>query len=70
MKIRIDGEAVEVTTEMTVAAALLHSGREVRGPLCGMGTCFGCRVTIDGRPYQRACRVFCRDGLDVETRRA
>ncbi len=35
---------------------------EPRGPLCGMGTCFECRVTIDGVPHRRSCAEIVRDG--------
>jgi len=38
-----------------------------RTAFCGMGTCFECRVTIDGRPHQRSCQVVCRDGMEVCT---
>src|SRR6266481_6787376 len=30
---------------------------EPRGPLCGMGICFECRVTVDGRPHVRSCQA-------------
>ena len=38
-----------------------------RAPICGMGSCFECRVTVDGRPHQRSCLIPCRDGMIVET---
>ena len=74
--VMIDGHPASVLTGCTVAAALQTAGYvaprrsvtgEARGPLCGMGICFECRVTIDGRPHQRACRVLCREGMSVET---
>ena len=40
---------------------------EPRGPLCGMGICFECRVTVDGRPHVRSCQVLCRPGMEVRT---
>jgi hypothetical protein len=40
---------------------------EARGPLCGMGICFECRVTIDGRAHQRACQILCQPGMQVWT---
>ncbi len=60
----------------TVAAAILNSGefrfrrsvgRDPRGPLCGMGICFECRVTIDGRPHGRSCNILAKDGMEVVT---
>ena len=63
----IDGKAVAVEDGTLLAAALINNNRDLRGPLCGMGTCFECRVTVDGVPHQRACRVVCRDGQRIET---
>ena len=40
---------------------------EPRGPLCGMGICFECRVTIDGEAHCRSCQTECRNGMDVRT---
>ena len=60
----------------TVAAAILNTGsggmrRSVsggwRGPLCGMGICYECRVTIDGVAQARSCQVLCREGMEVRT---
>jgi NADPH-dependent 2,4-dienoyl-CoA reductase/sulfur reductase-like enzyme len=33
-----------------------------------MGTCFECRVTIDGEPHRRACLETVREGMHVATR--
>ena len=72
----IDCRRVEVPAGTTVAAAILAAGRtasrrsvtgELRGPLCGMGICFECRVTIDGTPHQRSCQTLCRSGMEVHT---
>ena len=35
--------------------------------MCGMGTCYECRVTIDGVAHRRACLVTVADGMDVTT---
>lgn len=73
--ITVDGAPVEVPEGASVAAALLGLGRARlrasptgarRGALCGMGSCFECVVTIDGRPGVRACRAPCRPGMEVE----
>ena len=72
----LDKEIITVEDGTTVAAAILNSGGtsfrrsvngEIRGPLCGMGTCFECRVTIDGEQHQRSCNVIVRDGMEVMT---
>lgn len=57
----------------TVAAAVLMVGaatrtsvtNEPRGPLCGMGICFECRVSINGFPHQRSCQILCEPGMHV-----
>lgn len=71
----IDGSPVLVPTGTSVAAAIAIAGQacrtsvagELRGPLCGMGICFECRVTINGTPHRRACQVFGEPGMEVKT---
>ena len=76
VEISVNGRAVRVDHGSTVAAALLAVGEgktafrvsetgEPRAPLCGMGTCYECRVTIDGAEQQRACLVRVRAGMRV-----
>jgi sarcosine oxidase subunit alpha len=74
--ITIDKKSVAVEDGTTVAAAILNAGNtsfrrsvhgDARGPLCGMGTCFECRVTIDGEKHQRSCNAIARDGMEVVT---
>jgi len=46
----------------------LSAGRgEARGPLCGMGLCFECRVSINGQPHCRSCLTLCEPGMEVRT---
>lgn len=75
--LHVDGEAVTVPRGMNLAALLVNRGDgvtrtsvggEPRGPLCGMGICFECRVTLDGVTHVRACMEVCRDGMRVTTR--
>ena len=72
--VRIDGRRVGVSAGCSVAAALWNAGQhvfrassggEARAPLCGMGSCFECRVTIDGVAHVRACLTLVRDGMDI-----
>jgi len=71
----VNGIVVKVGAGTTVAAAIGLTGTptrrsvtgEPRGPLCGMGICFECRVTIDGVPHQRSCQIVCAAGMDVRT---
>jgi predicted molibdopterin-dependent oxidoreductase YjgC len=77
----IDGRDVSVAPGSSVAAAIavaalaqhaaLVTRRSVsgalRGPLCGMGICQECRVTIDGKPHRLACQTVCVAGMHVVT---
>ena len=74
VEISVNGRAAVVEQGSTVAAALLSLGEqafrvsesgEPRAPLCGMGTCYECRVTIDGVEQRRACLVRVRPGMRV-----
>jgi len=76
IEITADGRALRVDAGITVASALLGAGQfefrrstsgEPRGPLCGMGICYECRVTIDGVAQQRACMVVVEPGMRVDT---
>ena len=75
LTLNINGIPLTVTSGTTVAVAILvskvHVRRSVtgeeRGPLCGMGICFECRVTIDDTPHQRSCQILCANGMDVRT---
>lgn len=76
VRLSVNGETVTMPAGSTVAAAILKTGEsafrvsvsgETRGPLCGMGICFECRVTIDGEPHCRSCQTICRNGMDVRT---
>jgi len=68
--------SITVDEGTTVAAAISNAGvkvfrtsvaGELRGPLCGMGICFECRVTIDGIGHQRSCNVVAAEGMEVAT---
>jgi len=72
----INGTDREVEEGISVAAALVNAdvwqfrtavGGEPRAPICAMGICFECRVTIDGRPHRRSCMESCRQGMEVVT---
>ncbi len=75
IELSVDGVRVRVALGATVAAAVLSVGArtrasisgEPRAPLCGMGVCFECQVTIDGVPYLRSCQTLCLPGMQVTT---
>lgn len=68
--------ALTVQAGTSVAAAIALAGNPVtrlsvtgmlRAPLCGMGICQECRVTIDGQPHQLACQTPCIPEMRVRT---
>lgn len=76
IRLTIDGQPLEVPDGTSVAVALHASGRKTfrtslsglpRGPVCGMGICFECCLTIDGHPHVRSCMTLCREGMEVVT---
>jgi len=76
VRIFVNGEAVSVPPMATVAVAVMIAGRssfrtsvsgEMRGPLCGMGICFECRMKINGKPHVKSCQVICTDGIEIES---
>ncbi len=76
LDITVNDRPLRVAPGTTVAAAILLAGwaafrRSVsgdpRGPLCGIGICFECRVTIDGTPHSRSCQTNCRSGMEIST---
>jgi len=72
--IQFDGQPIAALAGETVAAALSAAGIVAfrrtasgapRGVYCGMGACFDCVVTVDGRIGQRACLTKVADGMRV-----
>ena len=76
LTLTINGRPLRVPTGSTVAAAVLLAevttfrrsvSGEARAPLCGMGICYECRVTIDGQAHARSCQIVCAEGMEVQT---
>jgi hypothetical protein len=73
----IDGLATAVAPGTLVAAAIelarpgrgarVSPGGTRRQPLCGMGVCGECRVTVDGRAHRLGCQTLCVDGMEILT---
>jgi sarcosine oxidase subunit alpha len=72
----VNGVVVKVPEGSMVSAAVMIAGAasfrqsvsgEARGPLCGMGICFECRVTINGQAHCRSCQIPCQTGMEVRT---
>ena len=76
VRLTVNGREVCVPAGTIVAAAIANAGvgvyrrsvqGEPRAPLCGMGICFECRVTIDGRAHCLSCQTVCEEGMMVVT---
>ncbi len=76
IQLRVNGISVAVAPGTVVAAAIAQAGvtrfrrsvaGEARAPLCGMGICFECRVTINGQEHSRSCTTLCAEGMEVRT---
>ena len=76
LEIRINDQPVKVAPGTLVATALAQAGVRhfhrspqgaPRAPLCGMGVCFECRVTINGKAHCRSCLAVCEGGMEVRT---
>jgi predicted molibdopterin-dependent oxidoreductase YjgC len=74
VSLQINGKPVSVPAGCSVAAALAIAGGgiartsvsgEARAPLCGMGICQECRVSING-VRRLACQTTCSPGMQVE----
>ena len=73
VSLTVNGASISVPSGTTVAVAVALAGQpcrasvtgEPRGPLCGMGICFECRVTINGIPHRRSCQSPCEQGMEV-----
>jgi predicted molibdopterin-dependent oxidoreductase YjgC len=71
----IDGKPVTVPTGTTAAAAIMISGAscrisvsgEPRWPLCGMGVCMECCVSVDRMHHVRSCQVIVKAGMEIVT---
>jgi hypothetical protein len=76
LRLRVDGHTIDAPAGSMVSAAVAIAGvtkfrssvtGQPRAPLCGMGICFECRVTINGRAHCKSCQIPCEAGMEVET---
>jgi len=74
LRFTFDGQAILARRGETIGAALAAQGMAAlrqtrngrpRGIHCGMGACFDCLVTVDGRTGVRACLEKVTDGMAV-----
>jgi aerobic-type carbon monoxide dehydrogenase small subunit (CoxS/CutS family) len=76
-RFEFDGHAVEAEPGQSIGAALINAGYRSwrstrtggapRGIFCGIGICFDCLVTVDGRPNNRACLTEATPDARVDT---
>jgi len=76
IEVRVNGKSLRVDAGTIVAAAVARAGlarfrrsvlAQPRGPLCGMGICMECRVTINGQKQCRSCQTLCETGMEIQT---
>lgn len=74
--IQVNGQTVDAYPGETLASVMMAAGWRMfhhtalsgqpRGVFCGMGVCFDCMVTVNGRENVRACKTFAQPGDIVE----
>jgi succinate dehydrogenase/fumarate reductase-like Fe-S protein len=70
----VNGQQVQIPSGITVAVALtilnqpcrISTSGQPRGPLCAMGVCYECRVTINGIANRLACQTLCAPNMDIQ----
>lgn len=76
VNIRVNGKSLPVAAGTVLAAAIAQAGvaafrcsvsGQPRGPLCGMGVCMECCVTLNGQAHCRSCQALCEEGMEVRT---
>lgn len=77
-EITFEGRPIAIAAGQSIGAALTAAGirswrttrvgGRPRGLFCGIGVCFDCLVTVNGRPSVRACATEARPGDTVTSR--
>ena len=74
--VSVNGTVLQSAPGTTIAAIIAAAGisfarrsvtGEERAALCGMGICFECRVTVNGRAHVRSCQTVCQPGMVIVT---
>jgi predicted molibdopterin-dependent oxidoreductase YjgC len=75
IKVFVNGREVVAYEGETVLAALIAAGwrtlrkslhhGEGRGAFCGMGVCYECLVSVNGRSNQRACMTEVENLMEI-----
>jgi sarcosine oxidase subunit alpha len=73
-EITVNGSPITAYKGQTIAAAILASGlrvfrvtkgRKMRGPFCGIGICFDCRMRVNGISNVRTCMTLATPGCEI-----
>lgn len=72
--VRVSGKQVEVCVGTSAAVAAITAGThcrtsvtgQSRSPFCGMGSCFECRMKINGKQHVKSCQVVCAEGMEID----
>ncbi len=77
VEIILNGQTVQVPEGTSVAAMVLAQGlrytrttpisNSKRAPFCMMGVCYDCLMVIDGKANQRACAIYVKEGMQIDT---
>jgi len=76
IQVVVDGEPFHARPGETVAGLLLRvgvrswrptPGASPHGLFCGIGACFDCTLTVDGRPHVRACIIPVHPRMSIDT---
>ena len=73
LRVFVNGRAVCVPADASVAAAILQAdvpfrrsvSGEPRAALCAMGICEECRATVDGVHNVRTCQHMAAEGMEI-----
>ena len=76
VEITLNGQKIQVSQDITVAAMALTQGlrytrttpisNSKRMPFCMMGVCYDCLMVIDGKANQRACTTYVKEGMQID----
>ncbi len=77
-QIELNGEKINAFQGQTIAEALIANQQLIfrktpkditRGPFCGMGVCYECRMKVNGVLNVRTCTTEATPGCRVETQK-
>ena len=76
LSVTVDGKSVKAIPGETILSLLFAIGQQaiskndhgiVTGAYCGMGICFCCLVTVNGKNKVKACQTLVEEGMSIQT---